>query len=270
MLLSKIRNVITGLGYHSKPDFIIVGAQKAGTTALFSILKQHTQLTGALTKEVHFFDTEEMYSEKNYSFYHRYFPLPHKLDKGNLVFEATPSYLYHQQAAERIFKYDPEMKIIMSLRNPVYRALSAWNMYHHYGKNNKKYSHLHDRRSFTEAINSELERAGPVTYLNDKFSYVNRGVYYPQVKKYFEVFPKENILIIEHNELKNNHDQVIKSITAFLKVKNEALKPLERLKSEQDNKALYANELRQLEDFYRPHNAMLYELIGKEYNWRVD
>ena len=270
MLLSRIRNFLIYAGYHSKPDFIIVGAQKAGTTALFSILKEHSQLKSSFKKELHFFDNEEKNSEKNYGLYHRDFPLPYKVASNNLLYEATPSYLYHEKAAERIYKFNPEMKIIISLRNPTYRALSAWNMYHHFGENNEKYSHLYDARSFKEAIESELQIIDSVTRLNDKISYVKRGIYYPQVKKYLEVFPKENILILEHDELMKCHNQTIEKITVFLKIKNERLKPLELLKSEQNNKNLYVEELTMLDDFYKPHNKLLYELICKDYQWKLD
>ncbi|MBP8033106.1 MAG: sulfotransferase domain-containing protein [Bacteroidia bacterium] len=129
---------------------------------------------------------------------------------------------------------------------------------------------MYDSKSFKEAIESELEIIDSVTRLNDKISYMKRGIYYPQVKKYLEVFPKENILILEHSELKKSHNQTIEKITDFLNIKNEKLKPLELLKSEQNNKSIYLEELTMLDEFYKPYNLMLFELLGKDYNWKLD
>ena len=69
-----------------------------------------------MSKEIHFFDNEKNFNPVNYKKYHVLFPLPNKVPKGNLIFEATPSYIYNPKAAERIFKYNPDLKIIICLR----------------------------------------------------------------------------------------------------------------------------------------------------------
>ncbi len=94
-----IRDWLIRLGYCSKPDFIIAGTQKAGTSALSKILAQHKHLTVSGETELHFFDRDETY-EKGEFYYHGLFPLPYKVPNGNLVFEKTPDYLYHPKSAE--------------------------------------------------------------------------------------------------------------------------------------------------------------------------
>jgi hypothetical protein len=59
--------------------------------------------------------------------------LPHELGRDRPTFEATPDYLYYPRAAERIFTYEPRMKLVVGLHDPVERAFSAWNMYRHFG-----------------------------------------------------------------------------------------------------------------------------------------
>lgn len=262
-----VRKSLVQLGYYSKPDFLIIGAQKAGTSALFNILKQHSKIEGALCKEVHFFDTDKKFPCKNYNAYHVSFPFPHKVPKGSLVFETTPKYVYHANAAERIHKYNPAIKLILCLRNPTDRALSAWTMFHYGFKNHKRFSHLYDERTFQIAIEEELQHLSKGVFYTSKFPHIERGIYHFQIQKYYNLFPKENILILEHNDIKNQHDQTIEKICRFLELPNEILPPLFLNNSLKDNKNDYSEQMKILNEFYKPHNELLYKLIGKEFNW---
>ena len=99
--------------YHTQPDFIIVGAQKAGTSALHNMLMQHEYISSSRIKEVHYFDNDEWFGAKRSEHkYHSYFPLPCKVSRQSLQFESTPAYLYHPKTASRIFSYSPNIKII--------------------------------------------------------------------------------------------------------------------------------------------------------------
>ncbi|HWI56250.1 MAG TPA: sulfotransferase domain-containing protein, partial [Bacillota bacterium] len=109
-----------------RPDFLILGAQKAGTSSLEFFLSQHPQIKCARTKEVGFFSRDQLF-QSGPGWYARQFP--RRNWPGTLLFEATPEYLYYPFAAERIREFDPRMKCLILLRNPVNRAFSAWNMY---------------------------------------------------------------------------------------------------------------------------------------------
>jgi len=115
--------------------FLVVGAQKGGTSALAEFLSVHPQICmaefllghsricTAESKEVHFFDLGALSPGRpsNYEEYHSFFPKkPGAIAYG----EATPAYMYWKPAAERIYRYNPEMKLIFLLRNPVERAYS--------------------------------------------------------------------------------------------------------------------------------------------------
>ena len=114
-------------------NFLIIGAQKSGTSALADFLKTHPQIAFAKKwrkhhKEVHYFDNDKRFSRplKNHKFYHKYFRHTKKHHKA--IGEATPVYIYWEPALRRIYDYNPAMKLIVLLRNPVERAYSQYQM----------------------------------------------------------------------------------------------------------------------------------------------
>eukprot|EP01034_Spumella_vulgaris_P023909 gene23910-30188_t len=105
----------------------LAGAQKAGTTTLHSALSHHPDLYLSTPKEIHFFDNDAAFASDlpDYSFYDAHFS---KATARQQCGEATPAYIFHAQAAHRIKAYNPGMKWLVSLRNPIDRAFSHWNM----------------------------------------------------------------------------------------------------------------------------------------------
>jgi hypothetical protein len=133
-----------------KPNFIIIGAQRCGTTSLYNYLTRHPSILPARVKEVHYFDYK---SYRGLLWYKANFPmLTHKLkryikQKTIITGEASPFYLYHPHAFKRIAQVLPNIKLIVILRNPVDRALSH---YIHEVNNLKK-----EWLSFDKAIQME-------------------------------------------------------------------------------------------------------------------
>ena len=102
-------------------DFILAGAQKSGTTALHYFLCKHPNITMGDQQEMHFFDNDAMFvSQVDYEELHKHYP---PLGTPTIAGDCTPSYIYHEPAAERIWKYNPKIKLLVLLRNPVERAL---------------------------------------------------------------------------------------------------------------------------------------------------
>src|SRR5438045_6145154 len=113
-------------------DFILAGAQKCGTTALHYSLSRHPDICMGDQQEIHFFDNDAMFiAEPNYEELHKHYP---PIAHSTIAGDCTPSYLYHQSAAERICNYNPKIKFLILLRNPVDRAFSHWNMQRHTGR----------------------------------------------------------------------------------------------------------------------------------------
>lgn len=263
---NRIKKIFTRLGYYSKPDFIIIGAQKAGTTGLFEILDQHSLIVCSNIKEIHYFDNDQWYLERKLYSYHSYFPFPHNVPKKAKLFEATPIYLFHPEVAERLFNYNPKLKLIILLRNPVERAFSAWTMYHHHFKTGR-YKELHDPRNFTEAISEEFEKIDQSDFWNNKIGYVKRGIYHYQIEAFLKYFPVSQVLFIESEELKKEQEKAYANIQSFIGVPYENISLIEANKSEISEKDDYKNDFIKLYEFYKPHNEKLYSIIGREFKW---
>ena len=194
-------------------DFVIGGTQKGGTSALDSFLRQHPEICMPETrKELHFFDKEENFAGKpNYKKYHAHF----EPRSQRVIGEATPIYMYWNAAPYRIWQYNPAMKWILVLRNPVERAFSAWNM-----ETKRGAEHL----SFEEAVERESERCREALPMQHSvYSYIDRGFYAPQVRRLFNIFGAGNCLILLTEDLRTNHAPTLRSVFDFLGVDNSAV-----------------------------------------------
>lgn len=191
-------------------DFIGVGVQKAGTTALFSYLKNHPDIGLGSKKEIHFFDRKENFFFPNWFYfsYHKYF----NFKSGKKIYgEITPIYLYWRSAAGHIHEYNPKIKIIAILRNPVERAYSGWNMNIKVG---------FDKVDFEQAILSERQRSRKLLpYQHHHYSIVDRGFYSSQIREYRRFFPDEQLLFIKYENYKSAPEETLKSIFKFLNVR---------------------------------------------------
>ena len=191
-----------------KVDFVIGGTQKGGTSALASFLRQHPQICMPEKKELHFFDRDENFRrEPSYRGYHGHF----RPGKEQIILgEATPIYMYWDPAPERIWKYNPEMKWIVILRDPAERAFSAWKM---------ETSRKRENLGFEEAIRQEAERSRKALPLQERtFSYVDRGFYAPQLRRLFQIFGRGCCLVLLNEDLRREHEKTLRKVFGFLAV----------------------------------------------------
>ncbi|HJX98965.1 MAG TPA: sulfotransferase domain-containing protein [Chthoniobacterales bacterium] len=234
-------------------DFVIGGTQKGGTSALDSFLRQHPEICMPTTrKELHFFDREQ--ENRDYKEYHRNFKLKKK--QHRVIGEASPIYMYWETAPYRIWKYNPKMKWILALRNPVERAFSAWNM---------ESKRDHEKLPFAEAIEKEAERCRMALPLQHRvYSYIDRGFYAHQVRRLFNIFGKANCLVLLNEELRNDHQQTLRRVFEFLGV-DPSFVPPEASVFEQEYSNKIDNQLRSrlIEKFYFDIKE-LEKLLGKD------
>src|SRR2546423_5620010 len=197
-------------------DFIVAGAQKSGTTALFHFLKKHPRIALSDRQEMHFFDDEEIFSQQpvDYELLHQHFRkrpirlLPVRL---GLAGEVTPSYLYWKPAMERIWNYNPKIKLIILLRNPIDRAFAHWNM-----------QRFKDREplDFLDALEEEPRRiAQPLTIESRRFAYVDRGFYSRQLERVFKFFPQEQVKVVKFEDFRDRKQETLDGVFEFLGVK---------------------------------------------------
>ncbi len=191
------------------PDFLCIGVQKAGTTSLFHILKQHSQIFLPEQKELHFFDSDNFL--RGLSFYAENFS---QLNNGQICGEITPNYIYEKNCANRIFSsLGGEIKLIIMLRNPADRAFSHYKM---------RVGRGFETHSFQEAIKQEIIELKKNSY-SLRHKYLDRGFYDVQIEKYLRYFDIKNMffLIFEDDFLKNR-EGTMKNLFEFLNVdKNE-------------------------------------------------
>ena len=189
-----------------KTNFVVAGTQKGGTTALGMYLQTHPQIC-IPQREVHFFDREKSFYTKfmKYPFYHSFFePKPgHKV-----IGERTPIYMYWMDVPRRIWEYNPKMKIILILRNPIERAFSHWNM-----EQDRNIENI----PFWDALQKERERCRiTLPYQHRFFSYVDKGFYTEQIRRIWRFFPSQQTLILKNEHLRYNPRDALESVTDFL------------------------------------------------------
>lgn len=192
-----------------KLSFIIAGAQKSGTTALYSYLRTHPDIALPSIKELHFFDNEDYFTKKKpkYSWIKKQFS---KSKSPKLYGEATPIYMYWKPCVERIQAYNPDIKIICILRNPVHRAFSHWN--HELDLENES-------RDFMECVKEEEKLLiDNSNYQNRVKSYLSRGLYSNQILELRKYFSNEQLLFIKYEDFLQNQEKIVNQILWFIGV----------------------------------------------------
>jgi hypothetical protein len=231
-----------------KLDFILAGAQKSGTTALHYFLQKHPRVSMGDQQELHFFDDDEVFSRGavDYELLHRHFPA---VARSTIAGECTPSYLYWKPAAERIWNYNPQIKLLVLLRNPVERAFAHWNMQRFKGR---------EPLDFLEAVKEENRRlAGAPPLEARRFAYADRGFYAQQLERFFKLFPREQIKVVKFETFRDSQRETLASIFSFLGLepvrvrnKDHNVVPYERAMNWEERVFLYnlfAADIAQLE-----------------------
>jgi len=203
------------------PNFLIIGAAKSGTTALYHYLNQHPDIFLSPIKETNFFalkGKEVTFKGPNDNIgihrrtitnirdYHTQFV---NVADEKAVGEICPSYLYYKDAAKNIQEHIPNAKIIVILREPVERAFSAWVHLKRDGR---------EKLSFKDSLANESRR------IKDNWAeiwhYKEEGMYYTQLKRYYDIFPKDNIKVILYEDFKQKPALVYSEVCDFIRVDN--------------------------------------------------
>jgi Sulfotransferase domain len=209
----------------ARVDFVVAGVQKAGTTAIHDFLVQHPEVALLRDQALHFFDKEEHFrGEPDYRILHGNF------DPGRrwrVAGEVTADYLYYPRALERVAAYNPQIKLIISLRHPTERAFSQWNMRREKGQ---------EPLEFLDALKRDQEigiSKGPRGN-----AYLARSLYAPQLEKVLTLFPCEQVLVVKYETLRDDPFLVVDRIFDFLSVSRKG-----RLKNKQRNVGAYSRKL---------------------------
>ncbi|HKH87838.1 MAG TPA: sulfotransferase domain-containing protein [Acidimicrobiales bacterium] len=244
------------------PAFIILGAQRAGTTSLYRWLCAHPDVMPAWQKEIHYFDVEY---RRGMSWYQSYFPFPRA---GKITGEASPYMLPHAPSAERAKRDLPEStKFIIQLREPVERAISHYFLERRIGL---------EPETFERAIALEPERLkgsearvakGLFDYNHRHYSYTRRGEYAPQVRRWFDVIGRDRILVLESERLQSD-PVVCASVLEWLGLSPNPT-PLPSLNAARRTDGTDQGVIEQLAEHFKPFNEELFELLGTRL-WESD
>ena len=244
------------------PDFLIIGAQKAGTTSLHAYLCEHSRIPAAAKKEVHFFDQE---FHRGTDWYRAHFQ---RYEEGTFSGESTPYYLFHPLAPERVAEVLPDCKLIVLLRDPVDRAFS-----HH----NHECALGFEALDFEGAIEAEPQRLvgeeerltrepGYRSFAHQHHSYLSRGRYAEQLERWFESFDRERLLVLSAEDLFTEPEEIVGEAQEFLGVAAEL--PADLSARNARSYAPIGEETRTaLRSAFEPHNRRLYELVGRDFGW---
>jgi hypothetical protein len=203
------------------PNFLIIGAQKSGTTALYHYLKQHPQIYMSPVKEPHFFALEneeldfrgprdqEILSQMVVTDFGAYRELFRNVSSETAVGEASAGYLHSSRALGRIRRYVPDAKLIAVLRDPVEGAYSSFL---HMVRDGRE-----PLSDFEQALRAEKTRIrdnwGPIWH------YRQKGFYYGQLKRYFEAFGRDQVKVYLYEEdLKGDPLGMLQDIFRYLGV----------------------------------------------------
>lgn len=236
------------------PDFIILGAQKAGTSSLYMYLTQHPHIIPALRKEVEFWSWKY---RRGHDWYFAHFP---PLPKGGefLTGEACPGYFDFYVTPERIREFLPDVKFMVLLRNPVDRAISH---YYHWVRRQQETLPLSEAIA---AAKQELEEQGNAWDLPS--NYLARGIYVEFIQHWFSLFPREQFLFLESEAFYQNPSASLQQVYQFLNLANYPLTDHRKYNAGSYRPA--ETDIRQeLQAFYKPYNQKLQALLDCEFSW---
>ena len=253
------------------PNFIVIGVGRGGTTSLYHYLNEHPCVIKSAYDELGFFD-ENFHLGLNW--YRSMFPtkfLKKKISKefGKcLTYDVTPSYIRKPWVARRIKELFPKIKLIALLRNPVDKAYSHYHLSLRSGVQKSSFEEIieEDIKTFQKFENTN-------SMIDDKYfriyiekSHLGRGFYAQQLKIWFELFDRKQILILTSEELSTDTNKTMNKIFQFLDLPNYEIPDITK-----HNTATYANmkidTRKKLISFYSKYNQDLFKLLNQEFDW---
>jgi len=254
---------ITSAPWRKLPDFLIIGAQKGGTSSLFYYLSQHSEFELSAQKEIHYFNSNYY---KGIYWYRSFFPYR---TSGKLTGEASPCYLFHPRVPARVKRDLPGVKLIVLLRDPILRAYSHYQMIRKWG--------FETLPSFDAAIEAEAARMVPElekidrrpfykSFVFENYSYTSRSRYAEQIRRWRSHFSRERFLFIQSESFFTHPQRELERVYRFLGVSDfqpTDLKPQHVGRYPEMQPATYQYLKNKLEG----QQAELSELIGREIRW---
>lgn len=255
------------------PDFIIIGAQKCGTSSVYFNLRKHKLVCPALTKEIRFFNSNY---DRGINWYRKHFPLKLSrviarslLSRNIITGEASPDYIFHFHTPGRIHKALPDVKLIILLRNPVDRAYSQYQHYLREGVENLSFEGALEKED--ERIGGELEKikSDPYyySYKYRQYSYKKKGIYLEQLKHWMGIFPGQQFLILGSEDFFRDPEVVYQKVLDFLELPVWSPESFGKYNVGKKYEGMKDDTRKKLIEFYKPHNQKLYDFLERDFGW---
>ena len=255
------------------PDFLIIGVHKGGTTSLYDYLAQHPQVVPAFEKEVHYFDRRW---DGDVDSYRMSFPNTARMEwverrHGQAVTgEASPYYISQPHIPGRVRRFVPDAKLILILRDPVARTISA---FHHNRRRtpNEPLDTLEEaiERELTELADEQAKLIADESHDDYEYAwhcYLTRSIYVDQIRWWHDTFPREQLMIQTTERLGSEPEAVFDEVREFLGL--SAWQPPAFARS---NTNTYDDvdpaTRRRLVEFFAPHNERLFDHLGERFDW---
>ena len=243
-----------------KPSFLVIGYAKSGTTSLFHYLSQHPQICQPTLKEIQYFAQSYWRGKK---WYQSHFPTR---KKNCITFEASPDYIWYPNSLRRIHNEFPNMKLILLLRNPIDRA------YSHY--NHKRTENRDSMDTFEKAIDEDQERYDFILKNSETLRaydifpapYLSIGKYSRDLKNCYNIFTKNQVLVIKSEELKINPSDTLNKIFEFLNLPNTEVNFVKKNVRKYEQMNIKTRNM--LRDYYNSSNQELENMLNIKLDWK--
>ena len=256
----------------TRPTYLVIGAQKAGTTSLHHYLSQNPAVLTARVKEVQYFTK---YYARGEGWYRGQFPLVtheravrRRIGVSPAVGEATAACLFDPRSPERVHAFDPEMKLVALLRDPIERAYSAFQMELRWGRETGTFEEALDREETDLPGVLERLRTNPNASVSSGLgrSYVARGLYADQLERWLQLFDRDQLLILMSDDLDQDPAATVSRVAGFLGVPEWHATEYPR-RGVQEYAAMAPETRERLAQTFAAHDRRLVELLGRELPW---
>ena len=264
-LLAPLRPALVR-GERMTPGFLVIGTKRGGSTSVYHWIARHPAVAPCRTqKGTHYFDVNH---GRGRDWFLSGFEKP--APGWSITGEASPYYMFHPLAPARIARTLPDVKLIAVLRDPVARAWS-----HHQYESARGTETL----PFAQALACEDERlageeerlrADPSyeSFSHRHHSYLHRGHYAEQLTTFYDLFRREQLLVLQSEALFADPEGQLARVWDFLGLGQVSLQGLSAMKAGSYD-AMPSETARRLRDYYAPHNERLSELLGVDFGWRA-
>jgi hypothetical protein len=257
------------------PGFLIVGAQRCGTTSMSRTLSAHPAVFSPVMQgEVHYFDVAY---RRGIAWYRSHFPLVARARLAArgagvppVTFESSPYYMFHPFAPERINRDLPGVRLLVLLRDPVERTYSAHTHETELGFETEPFERALELES--SRLEGEVERiiADPAYYSHSHqhHAYRTRGQYIEQLERLEGIFGRDRLHVIDSGDFFTDPEPVYRGVLQFLGLPADSRAEFKRRNARPRSSPMPASVRDALDQHYRPYDERLAKWLGREPSWR--